>query len=68
MLDAAISRNCFSIANLSITITSATVLEGTAWDQTGGTVMCASGAPDNVNTRSIEHSFSLLVTCVPSKG
>jgi hypothetical protein len=56
----------FLFANLSVT--SATSREPPGWDQTGGTVMRASGAPDKVNTRSIEQFiFSPRDVCAPKK-
>ena len=53
MLDAAISRNYFPIRKSKHYKRDSR--EPPLWDQMGGTVMRASGAPDNVNsTRSIE--------------
>jgi hypothetical protein len=61
--DAAISRNYLPIRE-----SKHYSREPPARDQTGGTVMRASGAPDNVNTRSIEQFiFSPRDVCALKK-
>lgn len=64
MVDAEISRNYFAKRRESkLCFTSAS-----SRDQRGGTVMRASGAPDKVNTRSIEQFiFSPRDVCSPKK-
>jgi hypothetical protein len=65
IVDAAISRNYFPIRESKHL---QALLEGVAWDQTGGTVMRSSGAPENVNTRSIEQFiFSPRDVCALEK-